>query len=199
MKRGLRRGVAARARESQLISIDPDDSSQWPPRRRGAWRHGAAATTYASWPLIRRDAPDRRRDIAVDSRSKESTERERTSNNVAPAGPRVISPSLHPSLPLSFAHSFNPVFRPSLLSSASAIDRPPRSRSTAISRSRVYTESSLMRADDQRECIATGHHSSTTRPSAAEPQRRYVIVPSFHAAEETGARAHGRPRVRECE
>jgi len=36
---------SARQRESQLISIDPDDgSSQWPPRRRGAWRHDASAT-----------------------------------------------------------------------------------------------------------------------------------------------------------
>jgi len=54
--------VAARARESQLISIDPDDgSSQWPPRRRGAWRHGASATSAPPRPLIRRDAAADRR------------------------------------------------------------------------------------------------------------------------------------------
>lgn len=52
LKRGLRRRCSARQRESQLISIDPDDgSSQWPPWRRGAWRYGAARPTYVPRPF----------------------------------------------------------------------------------------------------------------------------------------------------
>lgn len=117
--------------------------------RYGAARRGAAAATYAPRPLIRRDAPNRRRDIAVDSRSKESTERERSSNNVAPAGPRDRASSRRLSLP--------PAFRRPL----ALLPRPRSIRAPAIAIARVPVPGTLG-ADRGSHLQAT-----TTRPPAA--------------------------------
>lgn len=138
MKRGLRRGVAARARESQLISIDPDDSSsQWPPRRRGAWRHDTARRgddhlCSTAFNPSRRPQPTsgRRRWFAVE---REHGERENQQQRRASWSERsrVISPSLHLSLSSSLApspppHLFSRIRDRSI--SAIAIDRDLRSR-----------------------------------------------------------------------